>query len=86
MLVCAKLWAAAMITTRLRDNRVFGDRTLVTGALLWCGAVLCLHALLAWLLPTLLFRTWVLALVAILAVPLARLSAAPLALEWNRHR
>jgi hypothetical protein len=28
----------------------------------------------------------VLALVAILAIPLARLSAAPLALAWNRHR
>ena len=27
-----------------------------------------------------------LALVAILAIPLARLSAAPLALSWNRHR
>ena len=37
-------------------------------------------------LPTLLFRTYLLALVAILAIPLARLAAAPLALSWNRHR
>jgi hypothetical protein len=39
-----------------------------------------------WLLPTILFPRHVLALVAILAVPLTRLAAAPLAVDWNRHR
>jgi len=32
------------------------------------------------------FPRYLLALVAILAIPLARVSAAPLALAWNRHR
>jgi len=61
-------------------------RTLIAGAISWDAAVIALYALLAWLLPTLLFRTYFLALVAMLAVPLARVAAAPLALDWNRHR
>ena len=71
---------------RLHDSRLLSDRTLVIGALCWDVAVLALYGLLVWIVPTLLFRSYLLALVAILAVPLARLSAAPLALSWNRHR
>ena len=62
------------------------DRTLVAGAALWSGVVLALYGVFVWLLSTPLFPRYVLALVAILAIPLARLSAAPLALAWNRHR
>ena len=36
--------------------------------------------------PTPLVPRYVLMLLVILAVPLARVSAAPLALAWNRHR
>ncbi|MCP4659605.1 MAG: hypothetical protein GY856_29740 [bacterium] len=86
VLVCFKISAAAWIAMRLHDSRLLSDRTLVIGALCWDVAVLALYGLLVWLLPTLLFRTYLLALVAILAIPLARLSAAPLALSWNRHR
>ena len=39
-----------------------------------------------WLVPTLLLPTYLLALIAVLGVPLVRLSAAPLAVAWNRHR
>jgi hypothetical protein len=39
-----------------------------------------------WLIATPFFPHYVLALVAILATPLARLAAAPLALASNRHR
>jgi len=86
VLVCFKISAAAWIAMRLHDSRLLGDRTLVIGALCWDVAVFALFGLLVWLLPTLLFRSYFLALVAILAIPLARLSAAPLALSWNRHR
>jgi len=71
---------------RLHDKRLLSDRTLVIGAVCWDVAVFALYALLVWILPTLLFRGYLLALLAILAIPLARLSAAPLALAWNRHR
>jgi hypothetical protein len=86
LLVCLKFSAAAWIALRLHDSRMLRDRTLVIGALCWDVAVLALYGLLVWLVPTLLFPGYLLALVAILAIPLVRLSAAPLALSWNRHR
>ena len=86
VLVCFKISAAAWIAMRLHDSRLLSDRILVIGAACWDVAVFALYGLLVWLLPTLLFPSYFLALVAILAIPLARLSAAPLALAWNRHR
>lgn len=86
VLACCKVSAAAWIAARLYDGGLVSRRAIVLGALFWNFAVLALCALLVWLLPTLLFRTYLLALVAVLAVPLARLAAAPLALAWNRHR
>jgi hypothetical protein len=86
VLVCIKLSAAVWITMRLRDNRLVSDRAILIGAVCWDVVVFALYCLLVWLVPALLFRGYFLALIAILAVPLARLSAAPLALAWNRHR
>lgn len=86
VLVCLKISAAAWIAMRLHDSRLLSDRALVIGVVCWDVAVFALYGLLVWLLPALLFRGYFLALVAILAIPLARLSAAPLALAWNRHR
>ena len=86
VLVCLKLCAAGWIAIRLYDSRLLRGRTLVAGIICWDVAVLALYGLLVWLLPALLFRSYLLALVAILVVPLARLSAAPLAFAWNRHR
>jgi hypothetical protein len=78
--------AAAWIAVRLYHSRLLSDRALVTGAGCWCVAVLALYGLLVWLVSTPFIPHYLLALVAILAIPLARLSAAPLALAWNRHR
>ena len=86
VLVCFKMSAAAWIATRLCRSRLLSDRTLVTGAACWLVVVLALYGLLVWLVSTPLIPRHLLALVAILAIPLARLSAAPLALAWNRHR
>ncbi|MCP3958271.1 MAG: hypothetical protein GY719_10510 [bacterium] len=86
VLVCLKVAAAAWIAVRLHDNRLLRDRTLVLGAFSWSVAVFALYSLLVWLAPPVLFHAFLLLLVAILAVPLARLSAAPLALSGNRHQ
>jgi polyhydroxybutyrate depolymerase len=87
VLACFKIFAAAWIAVRLHDRRLLSDRTLVTGAACWLVVVLALYGVFAWLLslPPSMSRTLP-ALAAILAIPLARLSAAPLALAWNRHR
>jgi hypothetical protein len=86
VLVCVKMSAAAWVATRLYRSRLLSDRTLVTGAACWLAAVLALYGLLVWLASGALIPRYFLLLVAILAIPLARLSAAPLALAWNRHR
>lgn len=85
-LVCLKISAAAWIAIRLRESGLLSDPTLVIGAACWDLAVFAFYALLGWIFPTLLVHTYLLALVAILVIPLARLSAAPLAVAWNRHR
>jgi hypothetical protein len=81
-----KMIAAVWIILRLYQTRLLSDRALVTGAGLWCIAVLALYGVLLWLMDTPHFPHYVLMLLAILAIPLARLSAAPLALASNRHR
>jgi len=81
-----KLCTAAWVAIRLHDRRLLSDRTLVIGVACWLLLVLTLHAVLVWFFATPLFPSYLLLLVAILAIPLARVSAAPLALAWNRHR
>jgi hypothetical protein len=85
-LVGLKMSAAAWIATRLDRSRVLSDRALIAGAACWVLAVLALYGVLVWFFSTPFVARYVLALIAILAVPLARLAAAPLALAWNRHR
>jgi hypothetical protein len=85
-LVCVKMPAAAWIAIRLYDSRLLSDRTLVTGAAWWLVAVIALYGLLAWVVATPLVPRYFLLSIAMLEVPLARVSAAPLALAWNRHR
>jgi hypothetical protein len=84
--VCFKLSAAVWIAVRLHDRHLLSDRMLVSGAVCWDVAVFALYGLLVWIAPFWLISKSLLALVAILEVPLARLAAAPLALAWNRHR
>ena len=86
LLVCVKMSAAVWIATRLYRSRLVSDLALVTGAACWCVAVFALYAILVWMLDTPHIPHYLLMLLALLATPLARLSAAPLALAWNRHR
>jgi len=86
VLVGLKMIAVVWIAVRLYRRRLLSDRALVTGAACWSVAVFALYGVLVWLLDTPHIPHYLLLLVAILAIPLARLSAAPLALDWNRHR
>jgi len=86
ILVCIKMVVAAWIGVHVFHGRLVSDRAFVTGAAMWSVAVLALYGVLVWLLDTPHFPHYLLMLVAILTIPLARLSAAPLALAWNRHR
>jgi hypothetical protein len=86
VLACVKLCAAVWVAVQLYRSRLLPDRTLVIGAAVWCVAVLALARVLSWWIESQLFPRYLFVLLAILAVPLVRLSAAPLALDWNRHR
>jgi hypothetical protein len=86
VLVCFKMIAATWIGVRVFHGRLVSDRAFVAGAALWSVAVLTLYGVLVWLLDTPHFPHYLLMLLAILMIPLARLSAAPLALASNRHR
>jgi hypothetical protein len=88
VLVCAKMLAAGWVVVRLvrEGEHLLNDRTLITGAVWWTGAVLAVFVVLAWLTDTPHIPRYFVMLLAILFVPLARLSAAPLAIARNRHR
>ena len=86
ILVALKMSAAAWIAIRLDRSRLLEPRALVTVAVVWVVAVLALYGVFAWIADSPLIARYVLLLIAILAIPLTRLSAAPLALAANRHR
>lgn len=86
ILVALKMSAAAWIAIRLDRSRLIEPRALVTAAAMWLAAVLVLYGVFAWFADTPQIARYVLLLIAILAIPLTRLSAAPLALAANRHR
>ena len=86
ILVAAKMTVVIWVGLRLFRQQLVSDRALVGGAAIWCIAVLALYAVLAWLLDAPHIPHYLLMLIAILAIPIARISAAPVALAWNRHR
>lgn len=85
-LVLTKTLIASWIATRLRARGLVPERTLVIGAGAWAMTVLAVHGLFAWVVTGPLLPRYILLLLAILAVPLARVCAAPLALARNRHQ
>lgn len=86
VLMGLKLIAAAWIVARLHRGGLLSERALVMLAASWVVLVLVLYGVLVWLADTPHIPRHLLALIAILAIPLARVSAAPLALAWSRHR
>lgn len=86
VLVSLKMIAATLVAARLAGSGLLSDRAMVRGAACWVAIVFALYGVLAWLLSVPLIPRYFLALIAILLVPLVRLSVAPLAFAWNRHR
>jgi hypothetical protein len=86
VLVAIKTCLAVWVVAQLFRTRLVADRILLSAAAGWLTLVLALYALFVWLIDTAYVPRYSLLLLAILAVPVARLSAAPLALDWNRHR
>jgi hypothetical protein len=86
ILVVLKMTAAVVIARRLSRSGLLSDRVLVLGAAGWAATVFVLYGVFVWWADTPMLPRYLFLLIAILAVPLARISAAPLALSWNRHR
>ena len=85
-LVAAKMGAAAWVAVRLTRARTLSDRALLTGAITWTATVLALFGVLAWIADLPHIPHFLVMMIAILSVPLARISAATLAVQQNRHR
>jgi len=86
ILVVLKMTAAIAIARRLSRSGLISGRVLVVGAAGWAAIVFALYGVLVWWADTPMLPRYLFLLIAILAVPLVRISAAPLALAWNRHR
>ena len=88
-LAALKLFIAGGLILVLARRGLLNVRNVLVIAGLWLTAVSCLAVFLCWFLPgtgVSLPPVEVLAPLSILAVPLARPIAAPLAVAWNRHR
>ena len=86
VLAAAKISVVIWVGQRLFRTRLVSDLALVGGAAVWCVAVLALYGILAWLLDAPHIPHYLLMLIAILTIPIARLSTAPVALASSRHR
>jgi hypothetical protein len=86
VIVIARMVIACWFAIRLHRDRLLTDRSLVVRAALWLASVAAVYAVLLWLFATPLVPRFLLLMIATITVPLVRLSAAPLALAWNRHR
>ncbi len=81
-----KTCSATAAYLKARRLRLISDRAARKYFFCWAAATGC-FLMLAWLIsPRVVWLRDILMLVALLAVPLARLVAAPLTVAWNRHR
>ncbi|HVR39625.1 MAG TPA: hypothetical protein VMU84_11060 [Thermoanaerobaculia bacterium] len=85
-LVALKLLLAMRVMQRGAERGLFTRTQLIFGAIAWDVCVFAVYVVLTVILPPILFRRYLLLLVAILVVPFVRLAAAPLAVARNRHR
>ncbi len=86
VIVVVKIATSGAMAVQLQRRGLLDDRALVLASATWCASVLGLSALFFWFVDLAFFPRHLLVLLAILLVPLTRLSLAPLALAWNRHR
>jgi hypothetical protein len=86
LVLVAKVVAASLVLHLLHRRHFMTRQQLGWLAAGWALAVILLFGLMVWLLPPGVVSPFWLAVGCTLMVPLARLAATPLALEWNRHR
>jgi hypothetical protein len=86
VLLAAKLAVAGLALWELHRRGELTGRAAAWVMLGWVALVAALFGLLAWVIPSDMIRPGWLAVAVALMVPLARLTVAPLALAWNRHR
>jgi hypothetical protein len=84
-LVCLKTSASVWAVIVLSRTRAVSDRALLLAAGAWCAAVLALHAALVWIVGIPHVPDYFLLMIPILALPFARIGAAPVALVHSRH-
>ncbi|HMD36990.1 MAG TPA: hypothetical protein VKH42_18580 [Vicinamibacterales bacterium] len=85
-MVAMKMVAGVWVAIRLHDSRLLGDGALVLGAVCWTTTITAMYGVLVWFADSPAIPRYLLGAIAILNVPLARVAAAPLALEWSRHQ
>jgi len=85
-LIALKLMLAAVSLRTLHRRGELAARTIAWILVCWCVVATTLAGVLIWLVPSEIVRPRTVVMWVILFVPLARLSVAPLALAWNRHR
>ena len=85
-LAIMKMTAAVWIAMRVFNERLVRNCVLLATAACWCGAVFGVYGACVWFVDTAFVPHYLLLLIAIVVVPLSRVSAGPLALAWNRHR
>jgi hypothetical protein len=86
VVVGLKLLATGFVVREVRRRRLVTYGTAKRLAGLWFLVVATLSATLIWLVPDSVLVFPSLMMAAVLLTPSARLSATPLALDWNRHR
>ena len=84
--VVLKLVLAVRVVRALNVRRLVEPRMLAKLLGAWLLVALVLFALGRFAIPTPTVSTPLLAFAAVLSVPLVRVAAAPLSVEWNRHR
>ncbi|HEV3119492.1 MAG TPA: hypothetical protein VGY58_20715 [Gemmataceae bacterium] len=85
LIVCRLLVAGVALRQGLRRG-LLEPRTALRWLTAWVFLGSALFGLLAYVVPTDLMPVHYLAFAVLLAMPMTRLTAAPLALAWNRHR
>jgi hypothetical protein len=86
ILAVAKTLSGCWVAWQLDRRGLIAPNALPAAAVLWSLAVLAVYLFLRWVVPVILVPGWVLALMAVAFMPLVRIAAAPLAMDWNRHR
>jgi hypothetical protein len=86
LLIACRLSVAGLALRAELRRRVLEPRTAVRWVTAWVCIASTLFGLLAYAVPAERVPVYNLAFAVLLAMPMARLTAAPLALAWNRHR